>query len=115
MSKFLCMECKTIEVNDLFTICDSCLEEKKNNSEKEIIANAEKLIKQKAFALIGKDTAHELAISTLKFAKEEFEKSIGALILDGVFESENDSGVGMLKLYIRDYEKQIDYITKTYL
>lgn len=54
------------------------------------------------------------AIITLEFSKSEFGKSIGACILDGVFEDEYDSGVDMLKIYIRDFEKQINYLTENY-
>lgn len=55
------------------------------------------------------------AVVSLTFSKEEFQKSIGALILDGVFDSEFDSGADMLNLYVRDLEKQINYLTDKYL
>lgn len=55
------------------------------------------------------------AIVALTFSKEEFQKSIGALILGGVFEDDNDLGVNTLQLYVRDLEKQINYLTDKYL
>lgn len=55
------------------------------------------------------------AIVALSFSKDEFEKSIGACILDDVFQDEDDSGVAMLRLYIRDFESQITYLTEKYL
>lgn len=55
------------------------------------------------------------AIIALEFSKNEFGKSIGACILDGIFDDENDSGVAMLRIYIRDLEKQIEYLTEKYL
>lgn len=135
--KILCVECEIIEVNDLLAICDSCFEKRKHNREKQIIKDAEEVIEKIYSVLFDNSytqdtwkficqqehknkfkafkTACYFAIISLEFSKQEFEKSIGALILDGAFESENDSGVGMLRLYIRDYEKQIEYITKTYI
>lgn len=55
------------------------------------------------------------AIIALTFSKQEFEKSIGTCILDGIFDDEFDSGVSILKLYVSDFEKQISYLTEKYL
>lgn len=137
MEKNICVQCKKNEVDGLFDICDSCSEKRLANKEKEMIKDAEKVIEKVYGVLFSNNytqdtweficqqetknkfkafkTACYFAIISLEFSKQEFEKSIGALILDGVFESDNDSGVGMLRLYIRDYQNQINYITKTYL
>lgn len=133
MNKTLCPKCEMVEVESIFTLCDSCVNEQTENREKEMIKETEKLIESICRVLLDKteldyvnfrthnkrlsiiQSACKIAIQTLTFTKAEFEKSIGALILDGAFESENDAGASMLKLYIRDYQKQIDYINKTYL
>lgn len=116
MNKTMCPKCEMVEVESIFTLCDLCKNEQTENREKEMIAEVKKIM-QGIYSVLGcseKENAR-LAVQTLEFAKAEFEKSIGALILDGAFESENDSGACMLKLYIRDYQRQIDYIAKTYL